>query len=368
MAILLDSFSYRVKRLSGGVYLDRWDGNTFPEFILPERLYFIKNIINSLLLHDKIYIRITSLEEFIEVFGIEATSLLISKDILKILDGWSSPKIMAFEDQNFSFWNTQIPSDSARLNIISRLSNRYRISQYSYLYHVLYHELLEEDASGYLDSIALDNTLEDINIPVLKAHLNLKTEDLFNICDDDAFTIMRLFILERTLVWSREFRMNEIGMEGNAKYWLTLKSGRELDQSLMGNIDQVLKSKALPDLSILYYKGAITLQDILEVRENVHGVKFREWIAGNDYDWRELQNILIAKKGEQLITKWLRFGAVTGLGLWNPYVGIAAGIIDQVVGALTKWTPELYFDGVLSNKFGSKRLRSLNTLDDHDIK
>lgn len=103
-------------------------------------------------------------------------------------------------------------------------------------------------------------------------------------------------------------------------------------------------------------------------RENVHGVKFREWIAGNDYDWRELQNILIAKKGEQLITKWLRFGAVTGLGLWNPYVGIAAGIIDQVVGALTKWTPELYFDGVLSNKFGSKRLRSLNTLDDHDIK
>ena len=53
---------------------------------------------------------------------------------------------------------------------------------------------------------------------------------------------------------------------------------------------------------------------------------------------------------------------------WNPYVGIAAGIIDQVVGALTKWTPELYFDGVLSNKFGSKRLRSLNTLDDHDIK
>ena len=45
-----------------------------------------------------------------------------------------------------------------------------------------------------------------------------------------------------------------------------------------------------------------------------------------------------------------------------------AGIIDQVVGALTKWTPELYFDGVLSNKFGSKRLRSLNTLDDHDIK
>ena len=45
-----------------------------------------------------------------------------------------------------------------------------------------------------------------------------------------------------------------------------------------------------------------------------------------------------------------------------------SGIIDQVVGALTKWTPELYFDGVLSNKFGSKRLRSLNTLDDHDIK
>ena len=84
MAILLDSCSYRVKKLSGGVYLDRWDGNAFPEFILPERLYFIKNIINSLLLHDKIYIRITSLEEFIEVFGIEATSLLISTDILKI--------------------------------------------------------------------------------------------------------------------------------------------------------------------------------------------------------------------------------------------------------------------------------------------
>lgn len=38
MAILLDSFSYRVKKLSGGVYLDRWDGNTFPEFILPDWL------------------------------------------------------------------------------------------------------------------------------------------------------------------------------------------------------------------------------------------------------------------------------------------------------------------------------------------
>lgn len=368
MAILLDAFSYRAKILPDGVYLDRWHDNTFPDFILPERLYFIKSIINSLLLHDKVYIRITSLEEFIEVFGIEATSFLISKGILKILDGWSSPKIMAFEDYGFTFWNTQIPTENARLNVISRLSTRYRVSQYSYLQHVLYNELVEEDAPGYLDNIARNNTLEDIKIPVLKAHLNLQTEDLFNIRDDDAFAIMRLFILERTLVWSREFRMNEIGMEGKAKYWLMLKSGHILDQSLMDNIDQVLKSKALPDLSILYYKGVITLQDILEVRENICGVKFREWIAENNYDWKELQNILIAKKGEQPIIKWIRFGFVTGVGLWNPYVGIVAGIMDQVVGPCAKWTPELYFDKVLSDKFGNKSLRSLSTLQSFNVK
>ena len=57
MSVLFDNFSYRLRITEDGLFKNRWDNNSFQDFNDAERLYYINNIINSILLHDIIYIR-----------------------------------------------------------------------------------------------------------------------------------------------------------------------------------------------------------------------------------------------------------------------------------------------------------------------
>ena len=106
MAVLFDSFSYRIKEVESGICYDRWHFGKYPELTMPEHLYYLNRVINCLLTHDKIIIRTDSLEEIIDVLGFEAFRLLYERQELVIIDNWWFPAFM-IGNENLLFMNMQ---------------------------------------------------------------------------------------------------------------------------------------------------------------------------------------------------------------------------------------------------------------------
>ena len=104
MAVLFDSFSYRIKEVESGICYDRWHFGKYPELTMPEHLYYLNRVINCLLTHDKIIIRTDSLEEIIDVLGFEAFRLLYERQELVIIDNWWFPAFM-IGNENLLFMN-----------------------------------------------------------------------------------------------------------------------------------------------------------------------------------------------------------------------------------------------------------------------
>lgn len=72
-SIFIDSLTYRWRLVDGEYYFGRHPDNRFPSFTANEKAIYVSEILMSLLLHDKIYININSVEEFIDLIGIESS-------------------------------------------------------------------------------------------------------------------------------------------------------------------------------------------------------------------------------------------------------------------------------------------------------
>ena len=47
MAVLFDSFSYRIKEVESGICYDRWHFGKYPELTMPEHLYYLNRVIKG---------------------------------------------------------------------------------------------------------------------------------------------------------------------------------------------------------------------------------------------------------------------------------------------------------------------------------
>ena len=90
MAVLFDSFSYRIKEVESGICYDRWHFGKYPELTMPEHLYYLNRVINCLLTHDKIIIRTDSLEEMGIVGPLEGSK---PRQVLMTKQEWAERKL-----------------------------------------------------------------------------------------------------------------------------------------------------------------------------------------------------------------------------------------------------------------------------------
>ena len=356
MSILIDLFSYRIKDNSNFLYYDRWHGGTYPPFTDEERLFFLKYILNSLLIHDKLYIRLDCLEEFIDILGINETSKLIRRNELIIYHYWLKPIVLRnpYDPQKAILLRKIGHGHSDK--IYKRLRQKYYKSECTFYEHV-FRDLTIIDMAVYgWESSASKEAYKDWSIPSLKTHFNfdpLKTNPL-DLTPQEVFNMYRLSLFESTLSWSRALKADEVILEENAKLWLILKSGKNNYEDLFSSFNKVLKAKQVPDLAILYRKKIISLNDILDIRDNINGIKFRDWMSSNDYNSKELEMILMQKADPHTIQKYLRWGISTFVGLQFPITGTILSALDNVIGVHENWTPKIFFDEILSKKIGNK--------------
>lgn len=197
----------------------------------------------------------------------------------------------------------------------------------------------------------------------IRALLDIYSEDIFKIInEEDTWSAVRLCLFERSLEWSRQLQADEILLEEEAKQYLIYKSNIQTE-SVIEKINLILQAKGIPNLSILYYNGIISMDDIIRVREKVTFGKFISWLHDNDYDIKELELALLnGRPKNHLIEKWFRWAFVCCVPFSLPQglqsIGsIGMSFIEQLLPQFSgQKIPNIYFDSVLTNQFNAKKL------------
>lgn len=363
MAILFDQFSYRINRTTDGLYYDRWHGKVFPEISMPEKLYFLNRIISTLLTHSQLIIRADSIEEFIECVGFNAFKLLYERGELKILDNWWFPTFMYNDDIVF-FMNMH--EKQYQDKVCNRLKNRIGQEASSYVNGIFKNicNTTDSDMYDYWDHLSQDNMYEDFSFNNrIRALLEINSENILKITNEnDTWSAVRLCLFERSLEWARQLKSDEILLEEEAKQYLIYKSNIQ-SESIIEKINLILRAKGIPNLSILYYNGVISMEDMIRVRDKVAFGKFVKWLEDNNYDVQELELALLnGRPKNSQIEKWFRWALVCGVPLTlsqglQTIGGICLSFIEQLLPQFSgQKIPNIYFDSVLTNQFNAKKL------------
>lgn len=366
MAVLFDAFSYRVNKTPDGLYYDRWHGNVFPVFSMPEKLYFLDRIISALLTHNKLFIRTDSIEEIIECIGFDAFRMLYNRGELEILDNWWVPAFMYNKDTVFY---TNMHMKQYQDKICSRVLERKGTEEAHFTNSILKKvcNTSTSDTYEFWDNTSKENMYEDFSFnDRIRALLNIQSETITSISNaDDTWSAVRLCLFERSLEWSKQLKTDEILLEDEAKRYLLYKSDIQ-SCSTIQYFKWVLYAKGFPNLSILYNNNVISMKDIIRVRDKVAFGKFTSWLKSHNYNARELELALLdGRSSNSMIEKWLRWAVVCGSPLLLPadpevqtLTGIGLSLIEQLLPQFSgKQIPVIYFDGVLSKQFNSSKMR-----------
>lgn len=366
MAVLFDAFSYRVNKTPDGLYYDRWHGNVFPDFSMPEKLYFLDRIISALLTHNKLFIRTDSIEEIIECIGFDAFRMLYNRGELEVLDNWWVPAFMYNKDTVFY---TNMHMKQYQDKICSRVLERKGTEEAHFTNSILKKvcNTSTSDTYEFWDNTSKENMYEDFSFnDRIRALLNIQSETITSISNaDDTWSAVRLCLFERSLEWSKQLKTDEILLEDEAKRYLLYKSDIQ-SCSTIQYFKWVLYAKGFPNLSILYNNNLISMKDIIRVRDKVAFGKFTSWLKSHNYNARELELALLdGRSSNSMIEKWLRWAVVCGSPLLLPadpevqtLTGIGLSLIEQLLPQFSgKQIPVIYFDGVLSKQFNSSKMR-----------
>lgn len=364
MGVLFDAFSYRVNKTPDGFYYDRWHGHVFPEISMPEKLYFLDRIISALLTHDKLFIRTDSIEEMIECIGFDAFRMLYNRGELVILDNWWVPAFM-YDGDTVLYMNMH--EKQYQDKICSRLLERKGLEASRFTNSILKKVCNTSDSDTYdfWDNTSQENMCEDFSYnDRIRALLNIQSESIMSISNgDDTWSAVRLCLFERSIEWSKQLKTDEILLEDEAKKYLLYKSDIQLD-SIIQYFKQVLYAKGIPNLSILYYNGVISMKDIIRVRDKVAFGEFTSWLKSHNYSVQELELALLnGCSNNNQIEKWLRWAVVCASPLFLPagtvqtLTGIGLSFLEQLLPQFSgQKIPVLYFDNVLSKQFDSSKM------------
>ena len=223
----------------------------------------------------------------------------------------------------------------------------------------------DSDTYNFWDNTSQENMYEDFSYNGrIRALLNIQSESIMSISnEDDTWSAVRLCLFERSIEWSKQLKTDEILLEDEAKKYLLYKSDIQLD-SIIQYFKQVLYAKGIPNLSILYYNGVISMKDIIRVRDKVAFGKFTSWLKSHNYSVKELELALLnGSSNNSVIEKWLRWAVVCGsplllsAGTVQTLTGIGLSFMEQLLPQFSgQKIPVLYFDNVLSKQFDSSKM------------
>lgn len=364
--IFIDSFTYRWKKIEDSYYFGRSSDNAISNFENNERLYFLSEFITSLLIHDKLIIKLDSIEELELLIGIENLLKLFNDDALEIIDdGGTMFGFIQGRNGGNMLLNFSNCSGLQFEAIEKRLDKKYKGSV---LLRKLQPLLLNvEKRKIIIDGSWTGHLVEeelhyDLNNKNLTGLLSLKSENRFSIPDSESLAFMRLCYLNRSLIYQHETKADFLLTEGYASNILQQKLSPILRNIVNPSelFNEISSEKGIPDLASLVVAGTIKFEHIIELRNSIDGKKFRQWYKEKGWNkelvCQELMkfNSSIASNSLVKFLRWI-YPNLIGLATCG-LVGVSVSAFDSYLldKLLKGWHPNFFLDDKLKEHINSE--------------
>ncbi|WP_447767919.1 hypothetical protein [Sphingobacterium faecium] len=297
---LFDDLLYRYTLIGGNLrYGDSPDARSgiFNKY---EQLSFISRILNLVLTHDFLYVRIQSLEELVILIGAENVLKLLQQGILKVIDDGGSVTIfMPNGDDNMLMNMTSSAFEMD--NILKMLLDKLKGSPPSsclrsigYLTEQGKHTL---DGSWMLHLTDQEN-IQDMQNESIRSLLGFSNS--YNnviVREDDIFPLFRLNQINKGFIYQNDLGIKTISTEAVVKDVIDCKIGNYLAETKNDAIitfENICKDKQIPNFAPLIMNHVMTFDDFLEIRNNFDGQLFRKWFESVDYNQTETRKVLMS--------------------------------------------------------------------------
>lgn len=328
----------------------------------------IKDTFNSLLIHDKICLRIRDFGIVVDSFGLYDTLTLLKNDYIELIDdeGLKLPIVVSkgkyegvavfdstqetnerrasinwFEEQLFKYY----PKDATTNKLILLNCERTR----------------KVFNTNLVSDLILKETNYDLGNKNITNNLRISSPNRNNIHEKDALSILRLMHLNLGLIYSLQSECTNTLSDGAIKQIMNYKLSPAAQLNKTDSIEllkDITNHKGIPDLSELYLNKTIALQDFINIRENFNGRKFRDWFYDTGYNQNEVLDILMSNndKLNAPLIKTIRFLVTNVVGLFNPFAGLATAAADSyVIDKVFKgWHPNFFLDNILKSEIDKK--------------
>jgi len=317
-----------------------------------------RNIITSILIHDKISLtRLDSLY-LIDYFGIEDFLKLLDMHILEIVDDNDLFIGLVQKDNRFDVNIFNMANSDRFERILENTIGSQKNRKNKILYEI-------ESNSIKINNIQVNEQIlqeidYDLNNLNYKNHYNINSNNRENILTLDVIKIIRTMHANKALIYSKNIDATNISVDMEANHILETKlnpSTKKQHINLSNSaFSEVLELKEIPDLIELYLKKIITFDDILKLRNSMSGKLFRIWYNSSDYNKEDILKALnVGSSNKSILQKTIRWIIPTALGI--KYAAVAAGLSfadSFIIDSLIKgWKLNLFLDVKLKKSIDS---------------
>jgi len=379
-SILIDSLNYRWKKRNGIYYFGTDWGQMFSPFNSAERKQYLRPFVTSLILFDEIYITTQHLEEFIALFGIKDAHFLFTNNCIKIIDdGGTSVGFLPNEGNNL-LMNFSEGSFLKIDAIEKRLLEQYKGQSERLLLKPLMFkvESIKTEIDGaWFGHLAQQEICADFRNKNVTEFLRFQNNyDNTIVKNEDIVPLMRLNYANKSLIYQSELNIKNLSTESSIQNLVNIKVSPFINQKKSEPLElfsNIINDKQIPDLTDLYTRHLITIEEIISLKNDISGKKFRDWFESSDYDKAKIYRELLSRpKGitDLILTKFVRWSIPTLTGIINPILGAAAALVDSfIVDKILKgWHPNFFLDDVLSAKISlvlkeQEQLKRINLIE-----
>jgi hypothetical protein len=325
-------------------------------------------IFKGLLLNDIVYLNTFDIPDVIRVFGITDFNSLVSTNRIGFIDdNGSSVTLNEILPNKYELSNLRIADDSwSPKNCLewveSRLSeNKSNNNEVNSLMLNLERNNKIIDFEYVSDKI-ITETAFDLKNNRFSKNTKHHEVDLHSIDKIDALNVLRLGNLNKTLIYASYLNATDVSIDAEVQNLIPLKFSPLIKDKFKTNVSdeiysKIISDKGIPDLSELYLKRIITINDFLGLIESFGNNKLRAWIKSTEFNPHEI-NELIKKSIPKInpIISSIRWAIPNAIGILSTPIGIATSFVDSYIveKLISGWHPNLFLDNYLKKEIDKK--------------
>jgi len=219
----------------------------------------------------------------------------------------------------------------------------------------------------------------DISKKKIRQNFQIASKSLESLKFNDAIKINRLASTNEGLILAQKLKVANIVTDPFAKDLLGLKIKPSILSNLLASNDsseifsKFINDKGLPPFGKLYKEGVISIDHIIELRDDIHGKLFREWFKSIDYSKSEFIKVILNKNPNSRLVKivgkvtWAIPPALAVLS-GSSAAGFVAAYGSKYIGTMLKgWHPNLFFDERIKSCFHERQINHVRKITNRRI-